>query len=168
MAKYKVRQEVLKNAFEFDCHCELCRQENIESDDEIYNEFDKLKNEAKDIKVESGKHMKYPDSYLRLCYLYKKMYKLARERKTSKTFIVYKLLTFGFEAAVTGYLQSKEQKQFKNKDIFRKECDIFCDAGLSISESVLPNTDIQKWKQRKENLDLSIEREDMKTEERQR
>merc|ERR1712012_26890 len=76
MAKYHVRQNILKSAWEFVCSCELCQQESIENDDEIYNEFDKLKQEAKGIKVECGKYMTYPDSYLRLCYLYKEMYKL--------------------------------------------------------------------------------------------
>merc|ERR1711976_87743 len=53
--------------------------ENIANGDENYNEFNKLKTEAKETKVECGKHMKYPDSYLRVCYLYKEMYKLAQE-----------------------------------------------------------------------------------------
>ena len=40
------RQEILMDRWGFDCHCSLCEEERINSNDEKYDYFEKCKREA--------------------------------------------------------------------------------------------------------------------------
>ena len=40
------RQEILMDRWGFDCHCSLCEEERINSNDEKYDHFEKCKREA--------------------------------------------------------------------------------------------------------------------------
>ena len=84
MKNYKVRQEIIKESWDFDCSCELCQQEKVENCDDFYAKYDQLNHEADKINVDNGQYMTFPESYLRLGNLYKDMYKLAKEKKASK------------------------------------------------------------------------------------
>ena len=128
--------------------------------------------------------MTFPESYLRLGNLYKEMYKMAKVKKVSRTFIVWKILQKGFQAAISGYLHAKDrmgegqnclqevgqssrhekdsgvkQTAKKNKEVFKKECEIFANAGVVIGEIVLPDKELRDWKMKKDNLDFWIEQE---------
>ena len=153
MKKYQIRQEKLLTSWDFDCFCELCQQESVNNDDEIYEEFSKLQQDVETIKAEGGKNIIYPESYLKLTSLYREMYKLAKGKKTSKTFMVFKILELGFNSALSGYLEAKVKKDLENKEIFKKECDTFSSAAVLISELALPDEDLRVWKQRKDDLD---------------
>ena len=54
-----------------------------------------------------------------------------------------------------------KQTAKKNKELFKKECELFANAGVLIGEIVLPDKDkeLRDWKMRKDNLDLWIEQE---------
>jgi len=67
--------------------------------------------------------------------------------------MVFKILEFGFNSALSGYLEAKVKNDLENKDIFKKECDLFSSAAVLISELVLPDEDLRVWKQRKDDLD---------------
>ena len=99
MKNYQTRQGVLRKIWNFDCSCELCQEEKVENCNEIYAKFDQLNQEADKIKVEDGRYMIFPQSYLRLGCLYKEMYKMAKEKKASRTFTVFDILEKGFQAA---------------------------------------------------------------------
>merc|ERR1712083_1049605 len=114
MKNYHIRQEKLLTAWDFSCFCELCQEGSVNSDDEVYKEFDKLEEEIETIKAEGGKNIVYPDSYLKLASLYKEKYKLAKAKKTSRTFMVFKIIEFGFNSALSGYLEAKVKKDVEN------------------------------------------------------
>jgi len=159
MKNYKVRQEIIKESWDFDCSCELCQQEKVENCDNFYAKYDQLNQEADKINEDNGQYMIFPESYLRLGNLYKDMYKLVKEKKTSKTFIIFEILQNGFCAVMSGYLHAKDRNDLKNKEVFKKECDVFINAAIPIGEIVLPDKDVRNWKMRKDNLDLWIEQE---------
>ena len=66
------------------CHSQLLSLEKVENCDDFYAKYDQLNHEADKINVDNGQYMTFPESYLRLGNLYKDMYKLAKEKKTSK------------------------------------------------------------------------------------
>ena len=109
MKSYQTRQGNLRKYWNFDCSCELCQEEKVENCDEIYAKFEQLNQEADRIQVDNGRYMTFPESYLRLCNLYKEMYKMAKVKKVSRTFIVWKILQKGFQAAISGYLHAKDR-----------------------------------------------------------
>ena len=49
LKKFKERQEYFYNYGGFVCSCELCQEENIYNNDEVYEIFQKLQEEAKSI-----------------------------------------------------------------------------------------------------------------------
>ena len=182
MKSYQTRQGNLRKYWNFDCSCELCQEEKVENCDEIYAKFEQLNQEADRIQVDNGRYMTFPESYLRLSNLYKEMYKMAKVKKVSRTFIVWKILQKGFQAAISGYLHAKDrmgegqkclqevgqssrherdsgvkQTAKQNKEVFKKECELFANAGVLIGEIVLPDKELQDWKMKKDNLDFWIE-----------
>ena len=83
---------------------------------------------------------------------HKEMYKLAKEKKAPRIFIVHEILDDGFNASVQGYLSSESSFNQQYIDEFRKECEIFATAGEQLSK-VLPMKTLQEWKERKYNFD---------------
>ena len=51
MKNYKVRQEIIKESWDFDCSCELCQQEKVENCDDFYARYDQLNHEADNINI---------------------------------------------------------------------------------------------------------------------
>ena len=73
---------------------------------------------------------------------------------------IRKILQGGFQAPFSGYLYanfSEKEKDLKNMNIFRKECELFAGTAVMISDIALPDPDRSLWRQRKDNLDLCIE-----------
>ena len=189
MKSYQTRQGILRKHWNFDCSCELCQEEKVENCDEIYAKFDQLNQEADRIQVDNGRYMIFPESYLRLGNLYKEMYKMAKVKKVSRTFIVSCILPKGFQAAVSGYLHAKDrmgegqnstgyevgqssrherasgvnpglkQAAKKNKEVFKKECEVFANAAVVIGEIVLPDKELKTWKMNQDNLDFQVEQD---------
>ena len=83
---------------------------------------------------------------------HKEMYKLAKEKKAARIFIVHEILDDGFNASVQGYLSSESSYNQQYVDQFKKECEIFAIAGEQLSK-VLPIKTLQEWKERKNNFD---------------
>jgi hypothetical protein len=40
---------------------------------------------------------------------------------------------------MSGYLHAKDRNDLKNKEVFKKECDVFINAAIPIGEIVLPD-----------------------------
>ena len=80
--------------------------ETENSSDEKYEQFEKLKREAEDLYRQSNvPFTSGVENMKREVQCYKEMYKLAKEKQASRQFILYDILTEGFDAAVQGYLQ---------------------------------------------------------------
>ena len=94
MKKLNTRRENFLKRWNFQCHCHLCEEETEKCSDEKYEQFEKLKREATS-----------PSNIERKVQCYKEMYKLAKEKQASRSFILSDILDKGFYFAVQGYLQ---------------------------------------------------------------
>ena len=89
------------------------------------------------------------------------MLKLAKEKRTSKAFIVNEILDSGFNAAVQGYLDAQVSFNYVAAEEFEKECELFSNLGEKMSKVVFGNTYVGKeWNERKHNFENYI-KEDM-------
>ena len=159
MKGYKDRKDYLKKIWNFDCHCDLCQVEENDKNCIDYIKYHKIQQECQNIEANVS-NLVYPESYLKLCHLYKELYQLAKVKNCPRFFIVQKILCGGFQAAFSGYIHanfSEETKDFRNMDIFRKECELFSGTAVKISEISLPDPELRVWRQRKDNLDLCIQ-----------
>ena len=80
------------------------------------------------------------------------MYKLAKDKKASRMFIVNEILDDGFNAAAQGYLTAESSYSISFMEQFKKDCEIFSNAGEQLSK-VLPNFTQMEWNRRKQNFD---------------
>ena len=92
--------------WKFDCNCPLCEEETENCQDEKYEKFESLKQEAETLFEQSNNQFQFGvENMRREVQLYKEMYKLAKEKQASGMFILSDILEEGFNAAVQGYLQ---------------------------------------------------------------
>ena len=106
MKNLKTRQEYLSMCWKFDCNCPLCEEETENCQDEKYEKFELLKQEAEALFEQSSNPFHFGvENMKREVQLYKEMYKLAKEKQASRMFILSDILKEGFNAAVQGYLQ---------------------------------------------------------------
>ena len=101
MKKLKSRQEILSNNWGFHCHCELCEQEQRKSDDEEYEKYEKMSEEAEKLGLQHKNLLSLAHKNMkREIFYYKEMYKLAQKKKASRQYIHQSILTKGFNAAL--------------------------------------------------------------------
>ena len=87
--------------------------------------------------------------------LYKEMYQLAKEKKTSRKFILNMILEPGFKTAAILYLSSFElDEENAKKHEFKLNCDNFSRVGEQISSDLYGREDksTNEWKKRKCDL----------------
>ena len=127
MKNRETRQNKLSSERGFECCCELCRKERTVSDDEKYERFEKLNYELDQLQALSTMHglsqlqmfQKYKEGISNL----KEMYKLALEKKPSRTSID-KILKDGINLGTAGYesFPGHQGKFFENEcKFFKKE-----------------------------------------------
>ena len=118
MQDFPSRQEKLLN-WGFICKCERCEEEksNKNNDNEVYRKFDKIMKKAK--KLNSDYKNNHPicnlDQLMLEVICYEELYKLAKEKKVSWSFIIDHILDYGFKAAFLGFLCS--QRKIENLEI---------------------------------------------------
>ena len=106
MKNLLTRQEYLSMLWKFDCNCPLCEEETENCQDEKYEKFESLKQEAEALYQQSSHPFHFGvENMRREVQIYKEMYNLAKEKRASRMFILSSILTEGFNAAVQGYLQ---------------------------------------------------------------
>ena len=92
--------------WKFNCNCPLCEEETENCQDEKYEKFETLKQDAEALFEQSSNPFHFGvENMRREVQLYKEMYKLAKEKQASRMFILSDILKEGFNAAVQGYLQ---------------------------------------------------------------
>ena len=104
MKNLKTRQEYLSMGWKFNCDCPLCEEEAENCEDEKYEKFELLKQEAEAL-YEQSNIFQSIGNMRREVQCYKEMYKLAKEKQATRIFILSDILKEGFNAAVQGYLQ---------------------------------------------------------------
>ena len=92
--------------WKFDCNCPLCEEETENCQDEKYEKFESLKQEAEALLRQSNNPLQFGlENIRREVQCYKEMYELANKNQASILFILSDIIKEGFNAAVQGYLQ---------------------------------------------------------------
>ena len=153
MKDLDTRQELLLSKWGFKCCCQVCKDEEKHQETAIYKSFEQLQLNVKECITNQRK----PDSAGRLENIkkevtcHKQMYKLAKDKKAPRTFIVNEILDDGFNAAVQGYLLAESVNDRKIMEEFKKECEILALAGEQLSK-VLSKATINEWIARKHHF----------------
>ena len=79
---------------------------------------------------------------------YKEMYKIAKEKKASRIFILKTLLNQAFETAARGYLSAQALDKIKESNDFKMDCANFARVGEQLSKVVYGST-YNGWAERK-------------------
>ena len=157
MKDVKTRQDNLWYNWGFKCCCDVC-QEEIKSEDKTYKIYEKLQEEIKSClkkqsvikdKVERLENIK------KEVFCHKQLYKLAKDKKASRMFIVNEILDDGFNAAAQGYITAQCSYKIDYLNAFKKDCELFAVAGEQLSKvlgSTLSMT-YAEWNRRKNDFD---------------
>jgi len=124
MQNQKVRQEYLLSCLGFNCYCNICKDET--DDDGKYEEFQLLKLQVEKLTATKAYKKSDPKLIKKEVFLYKEMYKLAKEKRAPHAYILKAILGKGLTAARYGHSLSKESKM---KDEFKKDFDNFSRVG---------------------------------------
>ena len=173
MKNFETRQEFLKNIGGFTCHCELCQEEKIDGDEKTYETFQKLEADVEKVKtsteLESLENVsKVYESRVKLISYFKQMYKLAKDKKAPRRFILKDLLLKSFQAAAEGFLTAKTFHDFDKMEFFKKECGKISMAGVQIAKIAYGNDSVTTkwWKEKNEDfekwLKTSLEENNLK------
>ena len=108
MKNLKARRQFLSTYAHFKCCCELCEEEDLKSDDEIYEKFRKFQEEAENFKRkmrESGRQMSDqeidPEMCEKIISVCKQMYLSSKNKKAPRIFIL-DVLKIGFDTGLQG------------------------------------------------------------------
>ena len=159
MKKFRARQQLLFDGWDFKCMCNLCAEEG-DSHNELYENFAKLRQEAEILgRDETNSWFHQLEKIKKEVSCYKKMYKLAKEKNASRGFILTTILKHGFTAAAQGYLSSLNnvEGRVQNQE-FRTDCEIFSIVGEKISIQLLGQEDpiTIEWKKRRHDFEAWI------------
>ena len=150
MKNLKARRLILTTYAHFKCCCELCEEEDLRSDDEIYEKFRKLQEEAERFKRklrEPGSQMSNPEKCEKIISVCKQMYQLAKNKKAPRIFILDNL-KIGFDAGLQGYQLAKYKRDSVKTQYFKEESQKITKVGEQIAK-ILYGKDHphpQEWK----------------------
>lgn len=157
MKSFKSRQDYLFLNWGFHCQCDMCHEEKLDNQDEIYKKFQRLKQDANKL-LSENKNLESLELE-KICkeiFCYKEMYKLAKEKRAPRSFIVYEILDNGFNAAVQGYLCAQSFCDLQKMTQFKNDCDNFSKVGEQVSKCVSKKTS-EEWQNRRQNFDTWIQ-----------
>ena len=127
----------------FICRCELCQEEEINNDDQLYEKFQNLEEEAEKIREKNYqpkdmKNAKKFEEFLnnneKALECFKQMYKLAKTKRAPKGFI-FDLIKNGIEHAADGYKNTKGKIQYDNRNqYFKNEGQKLVEVGQQITK----------------------------------
>ena len=94
---FKRRQELLSKTWGFNCNCNLCQKEKVDSDNEKYDEFEKLSEEVSERQFERKNNPEKVtgEKLYREIIFYIEMYKFAKEKRASRQYLIRNILTPG-------------------------------------------------------------------------
>ena len=106
MKNRKERQDRLQKEWNFICSCERCQDEEINNDDETYEKFQKLQEEAQ--KYTKKANFNHSSEYIdKAISCHKEMYNLAENKKAPKIFIIYQILIKWYNLEIGNYIMDK-------------------------------------------------------------
>jgi len=159
MKCYKTRQSFLFSNWGFQCKCDLCEEEKANCEDAKYIKFEELKklqqkSSEKSRQIDSETETDEFEMIFQLertkkeVDYYKEMYKIAKEKKASRIFILKTLLNQAFETAARGYLSAQNLDKIKESNDFKMDCANFARVGEQLSKVVYGCT-YNGWAERK-------------------
>ena len=163
LENFKERQEFCLN-LGFVCSCELCKDEEINNDDQIYQKFQNLKDEAEKSfsnVTDDPPNPRVPSSFLKAfdqiekaLACQKQMFNLAKSKRAPKGFI-HNLIDRAFFYASCGYataIMLSYKKEFIGK--MEVECEKLSKIGLQIAKMVAgqENSVTKEWKERNQDF----------------
>ena len=169
----------MSKEYYFKCNCELCQKEaiNNDDDDERYEKFEYLQQEAKHFdnmikqqadmfgmsEISPWAHFcqnKMRENIKRVISCYKEMYELAQNSKEPSRFMPYYyeiiilVIGDGFNQALAGYILAKRnlgnKSDVSNIEYFKDKCHDFSQIGLQLTEIMCGSNSVltKKWKER--------------------
>ena len=157
MKDRKTRQDNLWYNWGFKCCCDVC-QEEMTTEDKTYKMYEKLQEEIKScLKKQSVIKDKEErlENIKKEVFCHKQLYKLAKDKKASRMFIVNEILDDGFNAAAQGYITAQCTYKMDYLNAFKKDCELFAVAGEQLSK-VLGSSESMiytEWNRRKNEFD---------------
>jgi len=178
MQDFQSRHEKwIKPNWGFVCLCDRCEEEksNLESDKTFCKKFDEIRKKAKKLHNENeiNQPIKLEKIMLEVLF-YEEMYKMAKEKKTSWSFMIDHILDYAFDAAAQGYISaqkkisdldkksdqnsssvSEEKKKISEQmKKFNGKCESFSTAAEKIAKIVWgkENRNYLEWRDKKNNL----------------
>ena len=163
LENFNERQEFCLN-LSFVCSCELCKDEEINNDDQIYQKFQNLKDEAEKSfsnVTDDPPNPRVPSSFLKAfdqiekaLACQKQMFNLAKSKRAPKGFI-HNLIDRAFFYASCGYataIMLSYKKEFIGK--MEVECEKLSKIGLQIAKMVggQENSVTKEWKERNQDF----------------
>lgn len=132
-------------------------------EDKNYDKFEELKQEAEQLCKESKDPLTFElEKVMREVVCRKEMYKMAKEKKVSKNFIVYSILKGGFYAAARGYVSTFElslSNVQKYREDFKMDYDNFSNVALHLQKVISTSGNVDNdWSKMKGNADKWIHR----------
>ena len=156
LKNFKERQEFC-HGFGFVCSCEVCQDEEINKDDETYEKFQNLKEEAESIadsyRYKNLLHFEFPQLEKALA-CQKQMFNLAKKKKVAKCFI-HDILCTAFEYAGSGFFAAKTQRNHGKMKYFKGECENLSKVGFKITKMCYPpeHAKFKEWKEISHDFD---------------
>ena len=163
MKNFKERREFC-HKYGFVCSCDLCQYEEINNDDEIYQKFQDLKDEAEktfsnvcddDLPENRFSFEKKFHQIEKAVVCQNQMYNLARNKKSLKFFSL-KIIGKAFYYASFGYdlamMNGSHKKEFAGK--MEEECEKLSKEGLQIAEMIFGQKDsmTKEWKEKNQDF----------------
>ena len=161
MNNVKERQKIC-HEFGFICTCELCQEEEIKNDDEIYEKFQNLKEETENafrIRDIAAPLLNFCDSenldkLEKALAGQKQMFNLAKNKKAHKYFM-HDLLAKSFDYALNGWILANFLNNYGKRDYFKEEIVKLSKVGYQIAKLVFGKEGAltKDWKERNEDID---------------
>ena len=165
MRKLKERRHGFQ-IYGFVCSCDLCQNEEINDDNEIYDKFQNLKKEAEEIfsnfmsLAKQDSHLEQYDKLVKAIAYQKEMYNLAKKKIAPKLFILRHIIEKAFMQGVTGYeFASLDfscfQKNYDKMEYFKSECEKLSMVGYQIAKMCYGREGkmTKEWKERNQDFE---------------
>ena len=147
MKKLKERKHGFQ-IYGFVCSCDLCQNEEINNDNEIYDKFQNLKKEAEEIfsnfmsltKTWDDENYTVPyDQLVKAIACQKEMYNLAKKKKAPKLFILQHIIDKAVIIGAAGYGYSSIDfnycgENYDKMEYFKSECVKLSKVGYQIAK----------------------------------
>ena len=165
MQNLQTRRNFLLKQFGFICKCDLCYEEEMDGDNFRYELFKNMDIQAARLVgiIEEGFLMKGKNHgvqmFRQLIQCHKEKYKYAKECNAQRRFIVYEIVSPGFDDAVGAYLYAKQCSDPKLMEEFKMNGINFARVAVQMAKIVIGerNPAYETWKYKRDHFEKFVE-----------